>query len=287
MARMRAVPTSDDLTLAVHEHAGDGPPALLCHATGFHGVVWEPVVTAIGGRLRCVAPDFRAHGASVVPEGARLEWHGVADDVHAVIDALDLPAGQLLGVGHSMGGAALVLAELQRPGTFRGLWLFEPVIFPSTAASAVDRAPVGGNPLAEGARRRRAEFPSRAAAIENFASKPPFNRLRADALHAYVRHGFVDQPDGSVRLACLPENEARTYEFGSSHGAWDRLGEISCPVVVACGDDDFGPALVAPQLAERIPCARLDHVPSVGHFAPLEAPDAIAARILAFAAGLG
>ena len=277
----RAVPTSDDLTLAVHEHPGEGPAALLCHATGFHGAVWDPIVTAIDGRLRCVAPDFRAHGASTVPEGARLEWHGVADDVLAVVDGLDLPAGQLLGVGHSMGGAALVLAELRRPGTFRGLWLYEPVIFPPGAG--------GGprNPLAEGARRRRPEFPSRAEAIENFASKPPFNRLRADALHAYVRHGFVEQPDGSVRLACRPEDEARTYEFGGSHGAWDRLGELRCPLVVACGEDDFGPALVAPGIVERVPGARLDRIDHVGHFAPLEVPDTIAARILAFAAGLG
>jgi pimeloyl-ACP methyl ester carboxylesterase len=274
---MRHVPTTDGLTLAVHEHPGDGPPALLCHATGFHGAVWEPVVAALGGALTCAAPDFRAHGASTVPEDAPLHWEGVGDDVLAVVDALGLPPGDTVGVGHSMGGAALVLAELRRPGTFRGLWLFEPIIFPP----GLDRA--GPNPLAEGARRRRAEFASAAEALDNFASKPPFGTLRADALHAYVRHGFVDRPDGSVRLACRPEDEARLYEGGSRHGAWERLPELACPVTIACGEDREGPALIAPRLAERIPGSRLERLPHVGHFAPLEAPPAIAARVVAFA----
>jgi pimeloyl-ACP methyl ester carboxylesterase len=280
MVEMPRVPTSDDLTLAVHDHGGTGPVALLCHATGFHGAVWEPVVAELQGRFRCVAPDFRAHGASRVPEDAPLGWERVADDVIAVIDALELPEGQLLGVGHSMGGAALVLAEQRRPGTFRGLWLFEPIVFPP---QPVD----GGNVLAEGARRRRPVFPSRPAALDNFASKPPLDRLRADALHAYVRHGLVESPDGSVQLACRPDDEARLYEAGGQHGAWTRLPELRCPVVIARGEDATGPAVLAPSQVERIPGARLDDIAHVGHFGPLEAPSVIAARILTFAAELG
>jgi pimeloyl-ACP methyl ester carboxylesterase len=280
MVRMLRIPTSDDLGLAVHDHGGTGPVALLCHATGFHGAVWEPVAAELEDRFRCVAPDFRAHGASRVPEGAPLGWDRVADDVIAVIDALELPEGQLLGVGHSMGGAALILAELRRPGTFRGLWLFEPIVFPPQAGE-------GGNMLAEGARRRRPAFPSRPAALDNFASKPPLDRLRSDALHAYVRHGLVERPDGSVELACRPDDEARLYEGGSQHGAWARLAELRCPVVIARGEDEAGPAGFAPSQVDQIPGARLEDVAHVGHFGPLEAPSAIAARILDFAAGLG
>jgi pimeloyl-ACP methyl ester carboxylesterase len=278
---MRQVPTTDGLTLAVHEHPGDGPPGLLCHATGFHGAVWEPVIAELAGALSCTAPDFRAHGASTVAEGASLDWSGVGDDVLAVIDDGGLPAGEVIGVGHSMGGAALLLAELRRPGAFAGMWLFEPIVFPPELASGG-----GPNPLAEGARRRRPTFGSSAEALANFASKRPFGVLRADALHAYVRHGFVEQPDGSVRLACRPDDEARIYEGGSRHGAWERLPDIACPVVVARGEDLMGPAAFAPDVAARIPGARLEDVPHVGHFGPLESPGAVAARIRDFVASL-
>ena len=55
-------------------------------------------------------------------------------------------------------------------------------------------------------------FGSRDEAYENFAGKPPLNVLAPDALRAYVDHGFADQPDGTVRLKCRGENEARIYE---------------------------------------------------------------------------
>ena len=44
---METVPSTDGVTLAVHDLGGDGPPLLLCHATGFHGRVW----TALAGEF--------------------------------------------------------------------------------------------------------------------------------------------------------------------------------------------------------------------------------------------
>lgn len=279
---MRSVPTSDGLTLAVHEHGGAGRPTLLCHATGFHGAVWEPLSAALGEGFERWALDFRAHGASIVPPGLDLPWSGMGDDVLAAVDGLDLPAGGVLGIGHSMGGAALLLAEQTRPGTFAGLWLFEPITPPPAALSAL----AGGSNLAEGALRRRSSFPSYAEALSNFASKPPLNVARADALHAYVRHGFVAGEDGAVHLACRPEDESQIYRGGGGHGAFERLGQVRCPVVVACGGDPVGPASFAPAVAEALPDGRLERHSHLGHFGPLQAPDVLADAIRAFAAEL-
>jgi pimeloyl-ACP methyl ester carboxylesterase len=236
--------------------------------------------------------DFRAHGASVVPEGEVPSWEGFRDDVVAVIDGLDLPAGELLGVGHSMGGAGLLLVEQLRPGTFAGLYLFEPITPPPGALGprSPDDADGVPNPLAVGAARRRPTFPSAAEALANYASKPPLNRLRADALEAYVRHGFVpdpapDAPAGGVRLACRPGDESLVYQGAPIHDAFDRLSEVRCPVVVGVGDE-AGPALFAPDIAAALPAGRLEAFGQLGHFGPLEAPDRVAAAVAAFAAQL-
>jgi pimeloyl-ACP methyl ester carboxylesterase len=269
--------------VAVHELGGTGRPVLFCHATGLHGAVWEPLAAALGEGFARWSMDFRAHGASVIPPDQPLTWSDFVEDLELVLDALDLPPGDLLGVGHSMGGAALALAEVRRPGTFAGLYLFEPILPPPGRLGGGGRGMP--TPRADGAERRRPTFPSRAAALDNYASKPPLNRLRADALHAYVRHGFVDDGEG-VRLACRPADEAAVFRGAAHHGAFALLDQVRCPAVVGVGEEPFGPALFAPDIAEALPAGRLEPFPHLGHFGPLEAPDHVAAAIAAFAATL-
>lgn len=279
---MRFLPTPDGLTIALHEHGGSGRPTLFCHATGFHGAVWEPLSAELSEGFERWAVDLRAHGASVVPDGNPLPWSEIASDVTTVVDALDLPPGDLLGIGHSLGGACLLLAEQARPGTFAGLWLFEPIAPPTGTFPRPD----GGNPLAERALRRRASFPSHAEAVANFASKPPLNTLRADALHAYVRHGFRAGEDGAVHLACRAADESQVFRVGGAHGAFEHLDEVRCPVVVATSEERMGPAAYAPAIAAALPDGRLEVHRHVSHFGPLEAPTLLAEAIRAFAAEL-
>jgi pimeloyl-ACP methyl ester carboxylesterase len=251
---------------------------LLCHATGLNAAVWEPLSAALPPATRRWAMDFRAHGASVVPPGADLQWMDMRDDVLTVVDHLARQADGLdglVGVGHSMGGAALLLAEQARPGTFAGLWLYEPIVPPPAAAQAIQ----GGNALADGAARRRSSFPSRAEALANYAGKPPLGRWRADVLHAYVRHGFVDGEDGQVHLACRPDDESRIFRGGGAHGASEHLGEVRCPVVVATGGEPFGPAAFASSIADGLPDGRLEAYEHLDHFGPQEAPDLLADAI--------
>jgi pimeloyl-ACP methyl ester carboxylesterase len=265
----------------LHDLGGDGPPLLLTHATGFCGRVWEPVAARLADRFQCWAPDLRGHGDAVTPDDHHMSWDGFAQDVLAVVDHLG-SAGRppMVAAGHSKGGASLLLAEQDRPGTFQALYCYEPVVFPSDLLPP-QGADSGGNYLAEGARRRRERFPSREEALANFSSKPPFDVLHPDALAAYVEHGFADDADGSVLLKCRPENEARTYEMGGQHRAFDHLGEMTTRVTVGVGERDAhqGPGLVAPLIATGLRHGREIVEPDLGHFGPLEDPDRVAAAI--------
>lgn len=268
--------TTDGVRVAYTDLGGSGPPILFAHATGFHGHVWRPVAAHLPD-FRSVVFDERGHGDTPPAESGQ-SWHGFALDALAVAD--DLALERPFGVGHSAGGAALVLAELSRPGTFRALWVFEPIV-PPVVAPEGPAFPSRANPLAEGARRRREVFDSLEAAVENYASKPPFSALAPEALRAYVDFGFEELAPGGVRLKCRREVEAATYEMAVQHGAGSRLDELTCPVVLASGgqtDTPFGPALMD-ALAERIPEARAEPFPTLGHFGPLQDPAAVAASI--------
>lgn len=268
----------------VHDLGGTGPTVVLAHATGFHGHVWEPVAHALAEDFHCIAIDFSGHGDTPLPVPADegIDWSIFGDDVLATLDGLER-TGPVFGVGHSMGGAALTLAEQARPGSFAALWLFEPIVFPPPPEDA-DRLDPGAHPLAVGARRRREEFPSFDAAYENYSSKPPFDALDPAALHAYVDHGFEQLDDGTVRLKCRGADEAAVYSSSTSHLAFSSLGDVGIPVTVAAGDDDDGPALIAPRVADALPHGRFEALDGIGHFGPLEDPVRIAELIrVAFA----
>ena len=261
---------------------GSGRDLLICHATGFHGLAYAPLAEGLGRRFRVWAMDYRGHGSSGESPSNDYGWAAMSHDTAACAEAIGADA--LYGFGHSMGGAALLGAcENGRPGLFSGLFLYEPIVFPPGWFSRPS-----DNPLSGVARRRREVFESRAEALARYAARRPLSVLRADALSAYVQAGFVELPDGRVRLACRAETEARTFE-GSGYLDLDQVGGIEVPTVVAAGTmPGFpDPAQFAPVLAERLPRGRYLRCENLGHFGPLEAPDAIAAAAAAeLSAGL-
>jgi pimeloyl-ACP methyl ester carboxylesterase len=272
--------TADGLGIAVYDFGGHGDDVLLVHATGFCAEVFRPLATKLGDRFHCWALDLRAHGRSDRPADGDFAWSGFRIDVLTVIDYLGLR--RPFAFGHSCGGAAVLLAEQARPGTFRALYCFEPVVLPRTGGLVVEH-----NPLSEGARRRRETFLSPEDAFINFSSKPPFADLDPEVLELYVESGFELLPaaeggDGkAIRLRCRRDDEAEIYAHGPEHGAFEHLKEIGCPVTLACGEhtDAFGPAFLRAD-AEQLPRAAIEVIPAVGHFGPLQQPGSVATSVL-------
>ena len=67
----------------------------------------------------------------------------------------------------------------------------------------------------------------------------------------------------------------------------DALDRITAPALVIAGAEDAAfPPVHAEELADRIPGARLEVLPRVGHMAPREAPTAVAGLLKSFLAPL-
>jgi pimeloyl-ACP methyl ester carboxylesterase len=266
----------------VHDWGGDGHSVLLAHPTGFHGLTWAPVAARLVARGRRVRSfDFRGHGDSDRSTSG-YRWSEFADDVLAVIDDLRLRGEPtLLACGHSKGAAALMLGEAREPGTLSRLWCYEPIVFPSD--DPVE--PQHDFPLSEGARRRRAVWSSRDEALVSYAARPPLDVLDPEALWAYVDHGLRDRADGQVELKCRPEDEAAVYAMGVANGVYPRLREVRCPTLVVCGEHtDAIPPRLGEMIVERLPRGRLEVMPNVGHFGPMQDPEATVESMLRFAA---
>lgn len=276
MAFPYRVRSTDEVELWLHDLGGSGPPLLLCHANGFCGPVWGPVAETLGRHYHCLAVDFRAHGRSTRPVGRSLDWHGMADDVLAVVEAIS-PDGPIPAVGHSLGGTALALAEVRQPGTLTRAWVYEPILFDEYTGSP--RAEPSF--MAAGARARRPVFADRAEVLARYSARPPFSEVDPRALQAYVDHGFEDLPDGTVGLRCRPEDEAEVYEHHQT-GARSAIGDIAIPFLVAASEDPAGPGFAVLEASEEFPHLDLAVYSDLTHLGPLEAPDRIAADCLAW-----
>jgi len=277
------VEAADGVPIAAWQLGGTGPPLLVAHATGFHTGCYRALAGGLVDRFRVVGIDCRGHGRSGTPPLAAGEdgrvpamgWDRFADDVLAVVDALDLRGG--FAFGHSCGGATLLLAEQRQPGTFAGIFTYEPVVAPPAFWAAW---PAAGPDPGRAALRRRAVFASRAAAVQHYGDKQSLSCLRPDVLGDYVEGGFADQADGTVRLRCDPAAEAATFAMARHNQVWDHLPLVACPTTFACGaaPSDFG-AEAAAALAARAPRGRREVHPALGHLGPLEDPDEVALAV--------
>ena len=271
--------SSGDVDLALHHLGGTGAPLLICHATGFHGRAYLSMAAQLVDHFEIWSMDFRGHGASSAPPSGDFAWAGMADDVQVCVDAVrESTDSPLFAFGHSMGGASILRAELNRPGTFAAAWLFEPIVFSPEIPLPSGRE----SQMSGAARHRRSVFDSRAAAVERYGSRPPLSGLEPDALAAYVKYGFDDADDGTVTLACAPESEASTFEAPDKL-SWDYFTSLDMPCWVARGvvDPQNTPSKFADGIAEAIPTATLVAYDELTHFGPLEDTAGIASAIRA------
>ncbi len=269
------IASSDGVELAVHDLGGEGAPFLVCHANGLLGMAYQAMATHLRPFFHVFAMDFRAHGDSSSPAGDRFDWRAMGEDVSAVVGAVsDRPVDTF---GHSLGGAALLLAELSAPGLLASAYLFEPIVLPDDGLDGVSAR------LTDTALRRRRVFESRPDAMYRYGSKPPLSLVQAGVLATYVEHGFADRKDGSVELKCSPEHEAAIFA-AAGKPTFSMVSAVRTPTLVAAGstDDHFTPALLAPPVARALPYGRLENFETLGHFGPLESPSRVAAAILAF-----
>ncbi|MEU0884322.1 alpha/beta hydrolase [Lentzea sp. NPDC005914] len=240
--------------------AGDGPPLVLLHgALASTGPVWAGSRVAyvdhlqtLAKHFRVIAPDTRGSGATV-HDGGPVTFDVLADDVVALIEALDL--GPVLLAGFSEGAATATVTALRRPGLVRALVNHAGFdYFDAAFAEHLDqvfRPTFGGRPAATQADPDAAE--------QAFGAVPPmaetFSRMRVDYDQA--------QGEGYWRTYLGQFFERTTTPVGYSTA---DLAAISAPTLILAGDRDFFCTVEAACAAYRsLTAGELAIVPDTGH----------------------
>jgi pimeloyl-ACP methyl ester carboxylesterase len=84
----------------------DGPPIVFCHGWAMNSDSWQPLMLSMTrAGFQAIAYDRRGHGRSDDP-GRGYDYDTLADDLAAVLEAMDVTGATL--VGHSMGAGEIV-----------------------------------------------------------------------------------------------------------------------------------------------------------------------------------
>jgi pimeloyl-ACP methyl ester carboxylesterase len=266
------------------ELGGSGPPPVLhlACANGFPPEIYAPLVAPFLPRHRVVSLPPRALWPGIgSPPAEAGSWWELAEDLLSGLETHGL--GPVIGLGHSFGAVATMLAATREPSWFRALVMLDPTMLPSEQMAEIEATHARGEEprsgLAERALKRRARFDTADEAFRYWRSRPLFVDWSDDALRRYVAAMLLPADDGEgYRTRWTPAWEAWYYR-SFYPGSWRDLDRLdpSLPVLVVRGaqSDTFSPESET-EFWRRRPGATFAVLPDHGHLFPLAAPETTA-----------
>lgn len=270
--------SADGARIHVETYGPEGAPAVvLAHGWTCSIAFWAEQIRALAADHRVIAYDQRGHGRSPVPAGpAGYASRALADDLEAVL-ASTLAAGEkAVLAGHSMGGMTL-MAAAGRPAFQEHA---AAALLCSTGPSRLtaEATVVPGRPSERRTRLTRGVL----------GAKAPLGPVTAVSkkILKYATMGPGSAPERVDACARIVHACPRGARVG-----WSRvlseldleagLRALDLPVAVVVGTADrLTPPVHSRAMAEALPqCVGLLELAGMGHMTPVEAPEAVTARI--------
>ena len=234
------------------ESGGDGPKVILLH--GFTQTLrsWDTIAADLRKDFRVCTIDAPGHGR--------------ADQVHVDLPTAALLYAATLGrgtyIGYSMGARLALHIALEQPLVVERL-----VLLGGTAGLASDQERAV----------RRGTDDALADTIEHDGVGPFLDRWLAQPLFANVPD---DRAARAQNTALGLATSLRLTGTGAQENLWDRLRELTMPVLVMAGEHDAKFTDIGLRMVQGIGRnATFATVPNAGHAAHLEQPSAFLAVV--------
>jgi pimeloyl-ACP methyl ester carboxylesterase len=261
-----------DATLVGDRWSGAGATIVLLHAGVCDRRCWREVGARLGAAGRDVVSYDRRGFGDVPPAGGPFRH---VDDLVAVLDALSPTAPAWL-VGSSQGGEVALDAALEAPERIAGLVLLAPAISgdPEPDEEAYNAATDG-----------------LAGAIDAAWTAGEDDECNRLELRLWLDgpaepEGRVSGPPRELALEMnrmvIANDRLAIADGASGLDAASRVHKIATQAIVVCGELDVAIKVRrSAELADALPNATYRSLPGRAHLPFLEAPDEIAAVILA------
>ncbi|MET7858397.1 alpha/beta fold hydrolase [Streptomyces sp. NPDC005318] len=275
--------SADGSRIHVEVHGPDGAPAVvLAHGWTCSTHFWAAQIRDLAVDHRVIAYDQRGHGRTPAVGRGGYSTDALADDLEAVL-ATALAAGErAVLAGHSMGGMTLMAAS-RRAGLREHA---AAVLLCSTGSSRlIDESLVV--PMRAGAVRTRMTRAILGARAPLGPVTPVSKRILK-----YATMGFGSAPERVESCARIVHACPRASRVAWGHVLAELdldagVRELRVPTAVIAGTEDrLTPPVHARALAAALPVSLgLTELAGMGHMTPVEAPEAVTAKIRELVAG--
>ena len=268
------------------DFGGVGQRLLFAHANAYPPGTYRALLERLSRSYRVLAVKHRPLWGRENPEDF-FRWEQIAQDIIAFCDQNGFR--RLIGVGHSLGAVANMMAAHGRPDLFQVLVLIEPVFLPPAILDQFAGEDNIDNrsqwPWVATALNRRDLWPSRQEAYDHFRRKEVFSRWSDEVLTDYINSGLRLNNQGHYELTYPREWEARIYTLPPTE-VWNSIPQIEQPTLAVRGADSNTLSYDAWALwQERQPQATFVELADSGHLLPMENPLILADTILEFLIG--
>ncbi|MFF1919536.1 alpha/beta fold hydrolase [Streptomyces sp. NPDC058221] len=276
-ARELMAVSADGSRLHVEVHGQEGAPAVvLSHGWTCNTGFWDAQIRDLAVDHRVVAYDQRGHGTSPAAGPDGYSTDALADDLEAVLAATLEPGEKAVLVGHSMGGMTMMAAS-RRAGLREHA---AAVLLCSTGSSRLIAESLVV-PMRAGAVRTRMTRAILGARAPLGPVTPVSRRILK-----YGTMGAGSAPDRVDACARIVHACPRGARVAWGHVLADLdldegVRELRVPTAVIAGTEDrLTPPVHARAVAAALPdCLGLTELAGLGHMTPVEAPEAVTARI--------
>ena len=291
MIEQRRLPLSTGITMNVAlAGPADAPPVILVHGFPESHRTWRALVPLLEGDFRLVMPDLRGFGASDKPQDvADYGTDKLVADLFALADALGIDRFAL--VGHDWGGAIAWAAAISGDPRITRLAIINsphPAIFQRSLIDHPEQR--AASQYMNAFRTPGMEAGIARMGLDTFFDKSFTKHVELAAIPPDERDSTIaDWGQPGALTAMLNWYRASRIHVPAPDEAYampdwvDHIARIMVPVRVIWGLDDA--ALLPVQLAnigEVGDDVTVFPLPGVGHFAPWQAPDRVAAALRPF-----
>ncbi|CAG8729185.1 1446_t:CDS:2, partial [Dentiscutata heterogama] len=192
-------------------------------------------------------------------------WSDFAQDILQLIDEAKIQK-PIIGIGHSLGGTCMLMAEIFRPGTFSSILVIEPILRPISCKLGVLEGTI--------VTKRRDRWPNRETAHANFSMNKFFQSWDPEMLNLYVQYGLYELPSGETTLKCPKNQEFNTFfnDVSLQYTTFHQIPKIQCPTLFVVGDysnfDFKDLSLLKASQCQHSEIISVD----AGHLVPMEKP---------------